>query len=95
MSMGYLTPTDSFIAKSPRASYPQHATTANGQKLVAHDRWPAASAASQPAVKTTQKQNLRKHSAAKNEQTSYAEMQREKRECAARPAAATRTRTRT
>ena len=79
-----MSPTNSSVAKSPSSrasySYPAHAVTTNGAKLVAHDRWPAAAAATQPAVKSTQKPMLRKHSSAKNEQTSYAEMQRKKQE---------------
>jgi hypothetical protein len=76
----FMSPTNSSVAKSPRASYPQHAVTTNGAKLVAHDRWPAAAPTTQPAVKSTQKPMLRKHSSSKNEQTSYAQMQRTKQE---------------
>ena len=79
-SRGFMTPTSSSVAKSPHASYPAHAVTTNGAKLVTHDRWPAAAPATQPAVKSTQKPMLRKHSSSKNEQTSYAEMQRKKQE---------------
>jgi hypothetical protein len=77
---GFMSPTNSSMAKSPRASYPQRAVTTNGATLVAHDRWPAAAPTTQPAVKSTQKPKLRKHASSKNEQTSYADMQRKKQE---------------
>ena len=81
--MGFMSPTTSSVAKSPRhkKSYPKHAVTTNGDKLVMIDRWPAAAAATQP-VKSTQKPALRKHSSEKNAESSYAEMQRLKREYA-------------
>jgi hypothetical protein len=77
---GFMSPTNSSVAKSPRKSYPKQAWTTNGATLVTHDRWPAAASTTQPAVKSTQKPMLKKHATRKNEQTSYAEMQRSKQE---------------
>ena len=77
---GFMSPTNSSVAKSPRKTYPKQAWTANGATLVTHDRWPAAASTTQPAVKSTQKPMLKKHATRKNEQTSYAEMQRSKQE---------------